>query len=607
MTLEPRVRLALDLGAATASAALIGPVDGRRRLLGAVALPAGVDEDILVGHLLDRVRAADPILAERLGLAASDAIPRLVARSAPAPILAVLATTVLERVAVERVAGRAGWRTRGASLDLDGPVGLTRAALESGIAAIAASGSPATSREETAALAELAAVVAGVAERSSAPPLILVGETARDDLAPRSPSPDADGPLYAPAPDLGQPAGEPLRHLLDRLDPTAPTPRRAALAALLDLAFVLDRRIELVEVGFGGGLRAMADPDGLIAPAAIVPAAALVPPDLEDDGVDEVLAWSTVALDRHRMRDRLRELRSQPWVEAHGDGARLRVAAARAAVTRLVLATRWLDDLAAPDLILVAGGAWAAAPGPAIALAIADVVRRPGASALAVDGARLLGPIGMLPDAAERRALLAEIADDLLTPLGSVIVPQRGCVLVRRWSADGRRSGGYDRAGPRPGWPQLVDLPPWPGRDGRAPLPRSGRAWRPRPPADRRGRWRARRAAGRSARCAAPAARSRRATAGHARGVAGGVLGGRRDMTDAVAEPIAALVADGRIGLELVPARRLLEPQPVVRFELTPGDRILVAPGDPVTAGLGLAERQRDSRLDDGPPVAQAR
>ncbi len=57
-------------------------------------------------------------------------------------------------------------------------------------------------------------------------------------------------------------------------------------------------------------------------------------------------------------------------------------------------------------------------------------------------------------------------------------------------------------------------------------------------------------------------------------------------------------------GLGLVPARRLLERAPIARFELSPGDRILVAAGDVVGAGFGLAERQRDPRVDDGPPLA---
>jgi hypothetical protein len=466
VTVDPNVLFALDLGAATSSAALVGPVDGRRRLLGSMALPAGVAEDGLVAHLLDRVRAADPTLAQELGFDADDAaaaIPRRVVRSTPPPTLAVLAATVRARQAVEEVAGLAGWRTRGASLDPDGPIGLTRVALEHGVDAVAVAGDPATSREETSALNELAATVEGVVGRASAPVLIRVGELARDDLG-SEPASTSEGSIYAPGPDVGEPAGEPLRRLLERLVPAAHGPRRSALTALTDLATVLDRRIELVEIGFDGGLRAVAGPHGLEAPPALVPAAGAVPLDLDDDAVDEVLAWSTVALDRHRMRDRLRDLRLAPWVDAHGDGARLRLAAARAAATRLVRVTPWLEALPAPDLIVVAGGVWSAAPGPAIALAIADVVRRPGTSQLAFDHARLLGPLGAIDDPAERAAVLAELADDLLVPLGSLIVP----LGLRAGRAAGRSAGRLTVRGPAgetsldlvPGGLQLVDLPP---------------------------------------------------------------------------------------------------------------------------------------------------
>lgn len=44
-------------------------------------------------------------------------------------------------------------------------------------------------------------------------------------------------------------------------------------------------------------------------------------------------------------------------------------------------------------------------------------------------------------------------------------------------------------------------------------------------------------------------------------------------------------------------------PAPTTWFELGPGDRILVGAGEPVTAGLGLAERRRDPRIEIGPPT----
>jgi hypothetical protein len=52
-----------------------------------------------------------------------------------------------------------------------------------------------------------------------------------------------------------------------------------------------------------------------------------------------------------------------------------------------------------------------------------------------------------------------------------------------------------------------------------------------------------------------------------------------------------------------VPSRPLVVPAPTTWFELGPGDRILVGAGEPVTAGLGLAERRRDPRLELGPPT----
>ena len=113
-----------------------------------------------------------------------------------------------------------------------------------------------------------------------------------------------------------------------------------------------------------------------------------------------------------------------------------------------------------PDLVVASGGAWAVAPGPAIALAIADVVRRPAAVAIAYDHARLLGPAGSIPDAGERRQLLTDIADDLLAPLASVVIPAG----IRAGRSAGRvtvhAEAGTSRLELVPGGLELIDLPP---------------------------------------------------------------------------------------------------------------------------------------------------
>ena len=235
-------------------------------------------------------------------------------------------------------------------------------------------------------------------------------------------------------------------------------PRRI-IRSIVSLAAILDLRVEGVDVGFDAGTRVLADPDGLVhrlvlADAALVPAGAL-----EDQRMlDAIARWSPLADDAYAVRDRLRNLRIAPWRDAAGDGARLRLAAGRAALERLQEA--WQDDArergrgllrlsdhgaagdeaVSPDLVVASGGAFAAPPGPAVAaLALVDTLRRPGAVALTLDHARILGPLGMLDDESDRRRLLADLVDDVLLPLGSAIVAplrpaRRGSLRV---TADG--------------------------------------------------------------------------------------------------------------------------------------------------------------------------
>ncbi|MFI5227379.1 MAG: hypothetical protein ACHQ3P_11975, partial [Candidatus Limnocylindrales bacterium] len=133
MTSDPRAFFALDLGAATTSAALVGRVDGRWRLLGAVAFPAAIPVESVIRHLASGVLEADPALAWAIDATALGPVtswPRLAARSSPPQVIAVLAVSEEMRVRLAAAASRAGWRVVSASLERDDPLDLMRAGLD---------------------------------------------------------------------------------------------------------------------------------------------------------------------------------------------------------------------------------------------------------------------------------------------------------------------------------------------------------------------------------------------------------------------------------------------------------------------------------------------
>ena len=431
MTRAPNALVVVDAGAATTAVALLGRPTDRWRLLGSLAAPAGVAAEELLAVLGARVRAADPALAASIGLQpeAIDDLPRLESTSSPPRTLAVIGASRRSVALLEAVATRTGWRVEGASTETHDPREMTELAMRADVSAILVSAGDPPGPDERAALDDLAGLTAAVARRR--PDLqILIGPSLRQRQSWIEGFDDATGDpariVDAPAIGTRKLPDEGLRVLLDGLLADPRDGRHALRSSAASLADLLDRRIEILDVGHNAGTRVVAEPgtagNDPVAVAVTLARGALVPPDPDEALVDQVLSWTTGSLDRHRMGDRLRDLRAEPWSDPTGDGARLRLAAGRAALGRIVAATPDLSSAPPADLTIVSGGCFAVAPAPEIALAVADMVRRAGATQLASDPARLLGPIGTIEDPAERRTLLADVAGDLLVPLGSIVL-----------------------------------------------------------------------------------------------------------------------------------------------------------------------------------------
>ncbi len=286
-------------------------------------------------------------------------------------------------------------------------------------------------------------------------------------------APAAPHMLLAPDAEAGHPAGSSLQQVLEGLRALPNDSRLGIARSIASLAYVLDRSIEVVEIGLQGGLRARSEPFGqdhyaVVSSQACPAGASFAPADPSEDVIDGVLSWSTAVLDRHRAMDRLNDVRLIPWGEADGDGAAFRLAAAKAAVERLVDVTPEMADRPLPELLVAAGGVFCALPPSVVALALADLVRRPGVAHLAIDQARILAPLGAIEDETERRRLIANLADDILMPLGSLILPagiKPGRSAGQLRLKDAVTTSEIEL---HPGVVQVIDLPP--GRTGRADL-----------------------------------------------------------------------------------------------------------------------------------------
>ncbi len=583
MTSQPRAFFTIDHGSATTSAALLGHVGGRWRLIAHTSAPCSVAVEALLAGLLNQLRHTDRALLDEIaaGEGVADEVdvraivatwPRLIARTTPQRRIAVLAGSRRQRRRLEESALRAGWLVAGGSADEDDPIVLSRLMLSPTTNAVLLGADHAPGGDEKRHLPDLAALVAAAARLRPELTVILAGgaaafemafaangdvrstaaapdtvphvapgtpdkgpvqtkiaalvtpsdePTGEDALEPAAPvvgegvaefvpapslvspaatdAPDATAVasaavpafgavpvpqapssrivhstesyssgshvLLAPDSEAGQPAGSALQQILEGLRAVDNDSRLGVARSIASLACVLDRSIEVVEVGLQGGLRARSEPVGeghlaVVSSHASLAEASFAPSELSEEVVDGVMAWSTTTQDRHRLMDRLNDLRLTPWGEADGDGAVFRLAAAKAALARLVEATPEITAHPMPELLVAAGGLLSSLPPSAVALALADLVRRAGVSNLACDQARLLGPLGVIEDETQRRRLLADLADDTLVPLGSLILPSG--------LKNGRSAGHLRLKGPvsiseielHPGAVQVLDLPP---------------------------------------------------------------------------------------------------------------------------------------------------
>jgi hypothetical protein len=432
----------------------------------------------------------------------------------------VLAGSRRQRIQLEAAATRAGWLVVSGSADEDDPVTLSRLALSPNVAAVLLGADHSPSGDERRHLPMLAALVAAADRCRSELTVVLAGgagvheaafpeaygravvalpggssstsaasDTADDETededetgtsTTRTPAsgPRSHNVLIAPDAAAGEPAGGALQQVLEGLRAVPNDSRLGFARSISSLASVLDRSIEGIEIGLQGGLRCRAErltagSKTIVSWHAAPASASFAPPDPDDGTIEGLVAWSPVALDRYRVTDRLRDLRIFPWGDADGDGSVLRTAAAKAATERAILATRDISARPMPDLIVAGGGTWASMPAALAALALADLVRRPGVSRLAVDHARLLGPLGAIEDEDERCQMLSDLADDLLVPLGTVIMPtgmhqgrSAGKVTVRPGEpAPGAEAGRTIAVQPieldmQPGSLELIELAP---------------------------------------------------------------------------------------------------------------------------------------------------
>ena len=299
MRIEQPVFATVDRGTATTAVALVGRVERRWRLIGSTSAPAGIPEEALLERVRGRLAAVDPGTAASFAFdsagSAAD-IRRLACITSAAPEIVVVAAT--ERVVgpLAAVAATAGWRVRRLVLDGGEILAIATALADPRVAAVLAGASDPPGADERPLIGDLGQLVAAATERRPDLVAVLAGGLAepggRTEALFRPGRPGAT--VLAPPPATG--GGEPLRVLLDGLRGSDHDGRRALAVATGTLADVMQRRVEVVEIGRTGATRVTAGwtaGAAAVPRAALVPEAALLPRSFSDAHLDAVMNWMT--------------------------------------------------------------------------------------------------------------------------------------------------------------------------------------------------------------------------------------------------------------------------------------------------------------------------
>ena len=461
------VSVLVDRGSTWTKASVVGQTRGRWRITAHAAQPSSWGDDDLLEALVRRLEpAADQRLAGRLRGLLADA-PRISCHTpSRAGRLAVASLTgELSGAAARSAAEGAGWVVQEAVAPDDGRGIAERLAVlqRAPVDAWLLAGGFDDARSDQA--LELAGLVRAARDGTTAP-VIWAGSQlmAAEVAACFEPGACTAVANPLPAPDIEH--GATLRRHLEAmlealLEPggvRALTPfgfRRA----VAELSRSQRLRILAVDLGARYASWVLADGDGSAEGWVQASGGIATSPHGGGSSAARIVRWLPVAADELTVRDALETYRARPVTLPYTDDE---LAILHAAVRGVLTAHRPALPPGGIDLLIGGGRTIAAAPTPAQAMQLlVDGVRPTGAFQVAIDPTGVLGPLGSLADG-EIGEGMAELRDDLLTPLGAAVVCRGGRPGQPAMRVSVRRAG-WPALPPielRAGQVQVVELGP---------------------------------------------------------------------------------------------------------------------------------------------------